>query len=161
MIKILTGCWVALFFSGALFAQFNHQSGGNYQDYNTNTQYYPEDLEFEEYSYDTPAAAPKLEDQYENLIVMFTKENCGYCRYMKPIMEEIKNRHGDKVEILFVDIDNYPQYPNQYGFTTVPQIYYFKNGKQLDAHGSEDKTVTIEQIEEKIKDYGLLGQDKN
>lgn len=95
----------------------------------------------------------------EDVIVMFTKEACPYCQYMKPIMEEVEKKFGKKfghaIRFIYADIDVYPHYPNDYGFSTVPHIAYFKKGKQVDSHGSNDKTVTAEQVEERIRNLGL------
>lgn len=92
-----------------------------------------------------------VEQQYANLIVMFTKEDCPYCRYMMPIMKQVENKLGSKdIKFLYIDIAKNPQYPSQYGFSTVPQIVYFRDGKKLAAHGSADKTMTAAQVKEKI-----------
>lgn len=100
-------------------------------------------------------SAKPLEQQYPKLIVMFSKERCPYCVYMKPIMEQVERSYGDDIKFLYVDITENPQYPSQYGFSTVPHIVYFKNGKQLDAHGSGDKTMTVDQVIGRIKNLGL------
>lgn len=94
-----------------------------------------------------------LEQRYKNLIIMFTKEQCPYCQYMKPIMERMQEKFGKDIKFLFVDIDERPHYPSQYGFKTVPQIFYFKDGKKLDVHGSDDKQMTVKRVEDKIKAY--------
>ncbi len=92
-----------------------------------------------------------LEQQHKNVIVMFTKDACPYCQYMKPIMQRAEQKYGDSVKFIFADINANPQYVSQYGFSTVPHIAYFKNGKKLHAHGSGDKTMTLEQVEHNIK----------
>lgn len=94
-----------------------------------------------------------FEQQYANLIVMFTKENCPYCVYMKPIMKQVEKKFGKDIKFLYIDIAQNPQYPSEYGFSTVPQIVYFKDGKKLTAHGSGDKTMTAAQVEEKIETF--------
>ena len=106
----------------------------------------------------TTARPGSLEQQYNNLIIMFTKDNCPYCIYMKPIMKEAEMKFGNDIKFLYVDITQNPQYPAQYGFSTVPHIVYFKDGKQLDAHGSGDKTMTVQQVEQRIRNLGLSNQ---
>lgn len=101
----------------------------------------------------SPKTAKSLEQQHTNLIVMFTKDKCPYCDYMKPIMKKVEDKFGKDIDFLFVDIAQNPQYATQYGFSTVPHIVYFKDGKELDAHGSGNKTMTVTQVEEKIKTY--------
>lgn len=97
------------------------------------------------------ARAGSFEQQYNNLIIMFTKDNCPFCIYMKPKIQEAEMEFGDKIKFLYVDISQNPQYAAQYGFSTVPHIVYFKNGRQLDAHGSGNKTITAEQVKQRIK----------
>ncbi|HXW52798.1 MAG TPA: thioredoxin family protein [Myxococcota bacterium] len=100
-----------------------------------------------------PSQRGTFEQRYPNLIVMFTKEQCPYCQYMMPIMKKMAMKFGKDIKFLFVDTEKNPQYPAQYGFSTVPQIMYFKNGEKLGAHGSADKTMTKEQVEEKIRNF--------
>jgi thiol-disulfide isomerase/thioredoxin len=99
------------------------------------------------------AGAQSLEQQHANLIVMFTKNQCGYCTYMKPIMQEVEMKFGKNIKFLYIDVDQNPQYAAQYGFSTVPHIVYFKDGQQLGAHGSDDKQMTAEQVGEKISGF--------
>lgn len=99
------------------------------------------------------SSGKSLEQQYDNLIVMFTKDQCGFCRYMMPIMKQVEMKFGKDIKFLYVDIAQNPQYPSQYGFSTVPHIVYFKDGKKLDAHGSGNKTMTAAQVEDKIGSF--------
>jgi len=93
----------------------------------------------------------RLEQQHANLVVMFTRDNCPYCQYMLPIMKQAESKFGQDIKFLFIDVRQYPQYASQYGFTKVPHIVYFKDGQKVDAHGSNDKTMTIEQVEARVK----------
>ncbi len=98
----------------------------------------------------------RLEKENPQLIIMFTGQNCPYCDYMKPIMEAAKRRFGTKVKFLTIDVSVYPQYPNQYGFQTVPQIMYFEGGKRLEVHGSDNKNMTLNQVLAKISKHFKL-----
>lgn len=98
-------------------------------------------------------APGSLEQQHKNLVVMFTMKPCPYCDYLKPIINQAEMKFGKNIKFLYVDIKQFPQYPNQYGFSTVPQIYYFKNGKKIHVHDSGNKTMTIDQVVNKIKTY--------
>ena len=106
-----------------------------------------------------PAAKPSsfqsssLEQKHPKLIIMFTGKNCPYCDYMKPIMQAAEGQYGNAVKFLYIDVSVYPQYPNQYGFQTVPQIMYFKGGKRLEVHGSDNKNMTLNQVLAKIGKY--------
>lgn len=137
---------------------YNYNYNYNYQyPYNYNNQYSQPQYQYNypQYQAQPQQASKALEQQYDNLIVMFTKDQCPYCVYMKPIMKQVERDYGNEITFLYVDVSKNHQYASQYGFSTVPTIVYFKNGKKLDAHGSNNKTITKDQIEENIRNLGM------
>ena len=65
------------------------------------------------------------------VLLDFTAEWCGPCKMMKPVLQELHDRLGDKLRILKIDIDRNPAVASNFQVQSVPTLILFQNGKIL------------------------------
>lgn len=83
-------------------------------------------------------------------LVDFFATWCGPCRVQGPILEEVKQRLGDKANILKVDIDQNQELATLYRVQSVPTLILFKNGEAV------WRAVGVQQadeLERKLRDH--------
>src|SRR3954463_12156210 len=63
------------------------------------------------------------------VLVDFSAEWCGPCKMMPPILKEVKNKMGDAITILKMDIDRNPAVASAYQIQSVPTLIVFRDGQ--------------------------------
>lgn len=63
------------------------------------------------------------------VLVDFSAEWCGPCKMMPPILKELKEKLGERVTILKMDIDRNPAMASAYQIQSVPTLIVFREGQ--------------------------------
>lgn len=88
--------------------------------------------------------------QAKPTLVDFFATWCGPCKMQAPILEQVKNKLGDKVNIIKIDVDKNPALSQQYRIQSVPTLIVFKNGEpQWRGYGVHQ----ADQIEAKLSEH--------
>lgn len=64
-------------------------------------------------------------------LVDFFATWCGPCKMQSPILEQVKERVGDRGTVVKVDIDKNRELAAQYNVQSVPTLIIFKEGKAV------------------------------
>ena len=72
-----------------------------------------------------------LENDFEKeikdkkILVDFYASWCGPCRMLTEVLESIE----DKIDILKVDVDKFPEIDRKYGVMSIPNLFLFENNQ--------------------------------
>ena len=63
------------------------------------------------------------------VLVDFWAAWCAPCRRVAPVLEQIQAEHGDKLEIVKLNVDENPRITAKYGVTALPTLAVYSGGE--------------------------------
>jgi thioredoxin 1 len=63
------------------------------------------------------------------VIVEYWAQWCPPCRMVAPVLEEIAQEHGDKIDVVKLNADENPATMQKYGVLAVPTMHAFAGGE--------------------------------
>ena len=66
------------------------------------------------------------------ILVDFYAPWCGPCQMMAPILEQVNNQLKNRLRVVKINTDNYPDLATNYHILALPTLVLFKNGQPVD-----------------------------
>ncbi|MDD3772720.1 MAG: thioredoxin [Weeksellaceae bacterium] len=89
----------------------------------------------------------ELINQNKPVIVDFFAEWCGPCKVQTPLLQELKQKMGDAVSIIKIDVDKNRNLASHYQIQSVPTLMIFKEGE---ARWRKSGVFSAEELEKLI-----------
>jgi thioredoxin 1 len=83
----------------------------------------------------------------KTVLVDYWAEWCGPCKMIAPILEAIADEHGDKLDIVKLNVDENPVITQKYGILNIPTLGVFKNGEVVkELVGARSKSALLREL---------------
>ena len=69
------------------------------------------------------------------VLVDFWAEWCGPCKMVAPVLDEIAGEHGEKLDVVKLNIDENPNVARDYQIMSIPTMAVFQGGQMVKSIG--------------------------
>ena len=81
------------------------------------------------------------------VLLDFWAEWCGPCKMIAPILEAIAEEHGDKLDIVKLNVDDNPQVTQKYNILNIPTLGVFSGGEVVrELVGARSKSALLREL---------------
>ena len=85
------------------------------------------------------------------VLVDYWAEWCGPCRMVAPVLEAIAAEHGDKLDIVKLNVDENPLTAQRYSILNIPTLGVFRGGEVVkELVGARSKSALLKELAEFI-----------
>ena len=83
----------------------------------------------------------------KTVLVDYWAEWCGPCKMIAPILEAIAEEHGDKLDIVKLNVDDNPKITQKYNILNIPTLGVFSNGEVVkELAGARSKSALLREL---------------
>jgi thioredoxin 1 len=83
----------------------------------------------------------------KTVLVDYWAEWCGPCKMIAPVLEAIAAEHGDKLEIVKLNVDDNPQVTQKYNILNIPTLGVFSGGEVVrELVGARSKSALLREL---------------
>ncbi len=81
------------------------------------------------------------------VLVDYWAEWCGPCKMVAPVLEAIAEEHGDKLDVVKLNVDDNPVVTQKYNIMNIPTLGVFKNGEVvMELVGARSKSALLREL---------------
>jgi len=85
------------------------------------------------------------------VLVDYWAEWCGPCKMVAPVLDAIAAEHGDKLDIVKLNVDENPVVTQKYGILNIPTLGVFVGGEVVkELVGARSKSALLRELAEFI-----------